>query len=423
MVRLVRWSLSVLVVALLLVGSLSTPVSAEGDQPQIEYGALSGNAFKLFNDDTGSDVEIVAFGPETGGDNYGVVLKNFTDAPVYGIGASGDVTGDDGDFLGLVSDETIAPYAVPTNGLAIQWVFPLRGDGAGDNSTFDPEVDYRTTPRTDGAPRVVTPINDISRDGDTITAHVSNGYDFDLFTSVASLVCFDADGAVTNAAGATLREDEYEFLPIPSGGEANFDFDLTGDTDCKYYLIGATGIDDTTGQADAGTEAIDNDPQVPSQADRGSTSSTRRNSTGITGPVPDCTPFATYDIAQDYYANHPEEQATIDPDADGFACEVFFGVDPSGTTAPGTGAGQSGSGITVGGETQAPPVADAPVTTDPDPVYVEPGPVYVEPAPVTGGGDYNCSDFSSQSEAQGYLLPGDPYGLDRDNDGIACESL
>jgi len=37
--------------------------------------------------------------------------------------------------------------------------------------------------------------------------------------------------------------------------------------------------------------------------------------------------------------------------------------------------------------------------------------------------DYNCSDFSNQAEAQVYLLPGDPYGLDGDNDGVACESL
>jgi hypothetical protein len=37
--------------------------------------------------------------------------------------------------------------------------------------------------------------------------------------------------------------------------------------------------------------------------------------------------------------------------------------------------------------------------------------------------DYDCADFSSQSQAQGYLLPGDPYNLDGDNDGIACESL
>jgi hypothetical protein len=37
--------------------------------------------------------------------------------------------------------------------------------------------------------------------------------------------------------------------------------------------------------------------------------------------------------------------------------------------------------------------------------------------------DYDCADFSSQEEAQEYLLPGDPYNLDGDNDGIACEDL
>ena len=35
--------------------------------------------------------------------------------------------------------------------------------------------------------------------------------------------------------------------------------------------------------------------------------------------------------------------------------------------------------------------------------------------------DLDCADFSSQAEAQENLLPGDPYGLDGDNDGVACE--
>jgi hypothetical protein len=37
--------------------------------------------------------------------------------------------------------------------------------------------------------------------------------------------------------------------------------------------------------------------------------------------------------------------------------------------------------------------------------------------------DYDCEDFATQGEAQEYLLPGDPYRLDADNDGIACEDL
>jgi hypothetical protein len=37
--------------------------------------------------------------------------------------------------------------------------------------------------------------------------------------------------------------------------------------------------------------------------------------------------------------------------------------------------------------------------------------------------DYDCDDFESQEEAQLYLAPGDPYGLDEDGNGVACESL
>jgi excalibur calcium-binding domain-containing protein len=45
------------------------------------------------------------------------------------------------------------------------------------------------------------------------------------------------------------------------------------------------------------------------------------------------------------------------------------------------------------------------------------------PAPAAAGTDYDCSDFANQAEAQEYLLPGDPYRLDGDDDGIACEDL
>jgi hypothetical protein len=36
---------------------------------------------------------------------------------------------------------------------------------------------------------------------------------------------------------------------------------------------------------------------------------------------------------------------------------------------------------------------------------------------------YDCTDFQTQEEAQLYLAPGDPYGLDKDGNGQACEYL
>lgn len=47
----------------------------------------------------------------------------------------------------------------------------------------------------------------------------------------------------------------------------------------------------------------------------------------------------------------------------------------------------------------------------------------LSPAPASAGTDYDCADFANQAEAQEYLLPGDPYRLDGDNDGVACEDL
>jgi Excalibur calcium-binding domain len=40
----------------------------------------------------------------------------------------------------------------------------------------------------------------------------------------------------------------------------------------------------------------------------------------------------------------------------------------------------------------------------------------------TAAVDYNCADFTYQEDAQAKLLPGDPYRLDADHDGVACES-
>jgi len=45
--------------------------------------------------------------------------------------------------------------------------------------------------------------------------------------------------------------------------------------------------------------------------------------------------------------------------------------------------------------------------------------------PACVNSDCNCSDFEFQSEAQAVLdaFDGDPHRLDRDKDGVACESL
>ena len=53
----------------------------------------------------------------------------------------------------------------------------------------------------------------------------------------------------------------------------------------------------------------------------------------------------------------------------------------------------------------------------------QPGHKAAPGGPPPAGGDHNCSDFATRAQAQRQLLPGDPYGLDSDGDGEACEDL
>ncbi len=102
--------------------------------------------------------------------------------------------------------------------------------------------------------------------------------------------------------------------------------------------------------------------------------------------VTQCGAFTTYEAAQDYYRAHRDAQLYLDPNGDGRACEVWFGID-----GPASGASASGGGSST-----------------------------------SGGGDRDCDDFATWEEAQGYyeaLGGNNVNGLDSDYDGIACEAL
>ncbi len=61
-----------------------------------------------------------------------------------------------------------------------------------------------------------------------------------------------------------------------------------------------------------------------------------------------------------------------------------------------------------------------PETTAPETTVSEPA---VPETTASPAGDYGCADFRTQEEAQAYLTPGDPYVLDADGNGLACEEL
>ncbi len=102
--------------------------------------------------------------------------------------------------------------------------------------------------------------------------------------------------------------------------------DLT-ETAVDEYIVGIDSLDPESlemgaaryvyagllvGDLIAARDAFNEDPNDPVEPEH------------VIGPVEECNEFDDYDVAQDYYAAHPEEQETIDPDFDGLACEVFF---------------------------------------------------------------------------------------------------
>ena len=66
------------------------------------------------------------------------------------------------------------------------------------------------------------------------------------------------------------------------------------------------------------------------------------------------------------------------------------------------------------------PETTAPETTATETTVPEPTVLETTASPA---GDYSCADFQTQEEAQLYLTPGDPYVLDPDGNGLACEEL
>ncbi len=164
---------------------------------------------------------------------------------------------------------------------------------------------------------------------------------------------------------------------------------------------------------DAEGEAIDQQAGLWAECGGAHTPIASAPTPTVSEPVPaplitDCSVFASFDEAQVYYADNPGA-TDLDPNYDGRACEVYFGVDAVSVPAPGPPAdgGSSGGSGSPGGS--------------------------------TGGGaragfggfdgvDYDCSDFGWDEAAATAYFVGDGGsagnnvdGLDDNYNGVACE--
>ncbi len=124
----------------------------------------------------------------------------------------------------------------------------------------------------------------------------------------------------------------------------------------------------------------------------------------------DCDDFSTQAEAQAVLAADPSDPHGLDEDGDGSACEELAANDQYDDRDTSPSLDRDRSSRPDRDRTQRPGR-----TPEPEPRQ--------DSAPERGGRDYNCGDFSTQAEAQAYLLPGDPHRLDEDEDGKACDSL
>lgn len=110
----------------------------------------------------------------------------------------------------------------------------------------------------------------------------------------------------------------------------------------------------------------------------------------------DCTQFATFAEANDFYAENPDAASTIDDDGDGIACEVYFGQERRDRRANNN------------ADTETANASDESVSLAQE-----------------ANGDLDCEDFTTQEEAQAVFDddPSDPNNLDPNADGIACALL
>ena len=158
-----------------------------------------------------------------------------------------------------------------------------------------------------------------------------------------------------------------------------------------------------------------------------------------------CSDFDTWQEAQDFFLSEggPENDPhNLDRNSDGLVCESLPGApgpasEP--TTTPTVTATPTFTATAAPEPTMTPaPTSTATATATPEPTITPSPTATVAPAPTATAAptitpvppfvDRNCSDFDTWQEDQDFFLSEggpeeDPHRLDRDSDGVVCESL
>ena len=170
------------------------------------------------------------------------------------------------------------------------------------------------------------------------------------------------------------------------------DFDTWSAAQSFFESEGGPGSDPHRLDRDGDGVACQSLPGAPGSGANTRSSSIESTSKSKTKDTRNCSDFATWSAAQSFFESEggpSSDPHRLDRDGDGIACQSLPG-------APG----------------------ESSPTPKPE----------ISPAPADNFDDRNCSDFDTWSAAQSFFESeggpsSDPHSLDRDGDGVACQSL
>ena len=235
--------LVLLALTALLTTALVAPTAAQDATPDADgyiYGTVAGNAFELLDDPEDGEVSVVAFGPSTV-EEYGdiaFVIINGTDDVVGQIEVSARVRDENDDLIGSIETGIVQPQELAPGEIGL-----VLGDYSGDvadlaDATIEPRVSS-----DDGSDFVFLaspPIVELNQTDDGIVGIAENTLDGELGLLTFDIVCFDEDGAITQA-GTTIADSSS----LTAGADTTFTFggyDLDASVPCDYFLVAGNGF-------------------------------------------------------------------------------------------------------------------------------------------------------------------------------------
>ncbi len=216
---------------------------------QVRTGALAGTGHELLRTGPVGTVSVIADQVSVvdgSGSGFGIVVFNGTDAMVYGAEVHYDALDRSGTVVGTIETTSAQPTMIPPGGHGLLYGLPY-GVVIAEGVTIQPPVVTWAT-EADLVPAAGLDVASLATGGDGVDVVLANGGDLPVWFVLATAVCLNASGDVTDGMVVPLTGVN----PLDPGATASLwiEADRFRDgTPCQHLLVAAGG----TLYRDAGT--------------------------------------------------------------------------------------------------------------------------------------------------------------------------